>query len=893
MTDYNEKVRALFLTALMVFSVFAGTVALSGTAAAGVASATITTGEDVTPDSANNADEVRLTLSSGALSDATDTANFEVSLQPLIDAGVSDVDEDSLTVTTTSAPADDTVSGLTFHPGNNTVTANVTDAGDGSGNPADSDIESFTIGISGFDASGVQDTDVTMSVNVLDQSDRSGTTASDTTTVHVDNTAPGIQSANAFDNEYTDTKSIIGSTGATTGTDAVLKAGADVGTVTVDEDETIVELVFNESIATVGDTGGTGPDVGDFRVNLTDGTSVQPDALFDKGGADGQLYLVLDSTDVKSVSGVNVTDNGGAADFTDDDGNVVQSAANQGVGIGNTASTSLADNGGDYSGTSKIAYSGETIAYVVDSNDADFEINTAAGKFIFSGSTGTNSQVYFWDSADRNLSATYQFDGPGAIQDLGLRNLQLSASVDATEIQTDESLSGEITSRVGNRDVDVTITDSDDNTQTKTYTLDGSGEATFSFDGLEADTYSVEVVDVNTGVTDTTDDVTVSDVPEGSADFGGVSVFEEDRGDVVEIPINIEGGTDTATVNIGSDSAGFNATVQVTDGNNDGEVTLLWNTVQETAQTSLSTASTPDGEDPDTVTVVRNPTHEINGDDDVDVYDTGNYELDVRSGTDGYAQSQAVATISLDGHETTAISTWTAPSGVSAGSVDAIEARLGVNITQDSTIAQGDQLIYAIEATGLEGAMDQAGADDDNTTQRFLKAGNQGWFELNLTQTNPGQNAAPKVTNLDAMFNSLAYDEISVVADETEGQTDTYYVVIDTANLDTYRDNDRNGWNVGGNDVATSTSDPAVDDEFNTTFTVPETTGGLAMAGTETLSGEFSVDGASATVDYTGQDERLVRNEVNQTISGTTTLAVGSEISLRVNSQSDTDPFLK
>ncbi|WP_435146414.1 surface glycoprotein, partial [Halobaculum sp. P14] len=35
MTDYNDKIRALFLTALMVFSVFAGTVAFSGAAAAG------------------------------------------------------------------------------------------------------------------------------------------------------------------------------------------------------------------------------------------------------------------------------------------------------------------------------------------------------------------------------------------------------------------------------------------------------------------------------------------------------------------------------------------------------------------------------------------------------------------------------------------------------------------------------------------------------------------------------------------------------------------------------------------------------------------------------------------------------------------------------------------
>ncbi|WP_435147172.1 surface glycoprotein, partial [Halobaculum sp. P14] len=57
MTDYNDKIRALFLTALMVFSVFAGTVAFSGAAAAGnsstasslsVTPSTVAPGETVT-----------------------------------------------------------------------------------------------------------------------------------------------------------------------------------------------------------------------------------------------------------------------------------------------------------------------------------------------------------------------------------------------------------------------------------------------------------------------------------------------------------------------------------------------------------------------------------------------------------------------------------------------------------------------------------------------------------------------------------------------------------------------------------------------------------------------------------------------------------------------------
>ncbi|MEF8856546.1 MAG: surface glycoprotein, partial [Haloplanus sp.] len=46
MTDYNEKVRAVILAALMVFSVFAGTVALSGTT---VAQSTDTANSSLSP----------------------------------------------------------------------------------------------------------------------------------------------------------------------------------------------------------------------------------------------------------------------------------------------------------------------------------------------------------------------------------------------------------------------------------------------------------------------------------------------------------------------------------------------------------------------------------------------------------------------------------------------------------------------------------------------------------------------------------------------------------------------------------------------------------------------------------------------------------------------------
>ncbi|MFW5956252.1 MAG: surface glycoprotein, partial [Halorhabdus sp.] len=80
MTDTNEKLRALFLTALMVFSVFAGTVAFSGAAAADVAYAG-------TPDDVGvGSDSITQEITDIELDSDGD---INVSLDPLTDNGVS------------------------------------------------------------------------------------------------------------------------------------------------------------------------------------------------------------------------------------------------------------------------------------------------------------------------------------------------------------------------------------------------------------------------------------------------------------------------------------------------------------------------------------------------------------------------------------------------------------------------------------------------------------------------------------------------------------------------------------------------------------------------------------------------------------------------------------
>ena len=68
MTDTNEKIRSLVLTALMVFSVFAGTIAFSGGAAA-AANVDIDQAVEYSPESGTNPSQVEVALSGGLGSD--------------------------------------------------------------------------------------------------------------------------------------------------------------------------------------------------------------------------------------------------------------------------------------------------------------------------------------------------------------------------------------------------------------------------------------------------------------------------------------------------------------------------------------------------------------------------------------------------------------------------------------------------------------------------------------------------------------------------------------------------------------------------------------------------------------------------------------------------------
>jgi hypothetical protein len=112
-------------------------------------------------------------------------------------------------------------------------------------------------------------------------------------------------------------------------------------------------------------------------------------------------------------------------------------------------------------------------------------------------------------------------DGTGyTIEDTDAPAVELSASVDSTNITTEESLTGQISANSGDRDVTVELFDSDGNSvTTQSITLDSAGDGTFDFGTQNTDTYSIEITDIQIGVTTSTNDTTVTAAPVEPATF--------------------------------------------------------------------------------------------------------------------------------------------------------------------------------------------------------------------------------------------------------------------------------------------------------------------------------------------------------------------------------------
>jgi len=251
----------------------------------------------------------------------------------------------------------------------------------------------------------------------------------------------------------------------------------------------------------------------------------------------------------------------------------------------------------------------------------------------------------------------------------------------------------------------------------------------------------------------------------GTASFDG-GVFEEERGDVVEVTVSLE-GIDTATVRIGSvEEVNYALETTVRDAG-DGRVTIRFN--------SYTAGTSDDG----------NQVVEVTGDDEVvSVSESGDftdavsdpangtlasvrYGLRVWPGPESAGDANDVGSVELNTRGFLAIQTYVAPNGSTLDSAETIRTRQSNgSLVRDTTVPRDGTLVHEIELTGIEGVLQyrRDGGATDATEVFLAEVDAGGLFGLNVT--GPDGSRLP-----------VNGETVGFLAD---ADSDTYYLVYRT-----------------------------------------------------------------------------------------------------------------
>ena len=538
---------------------------------------------------------------------------------------------------------------------------------------------------------------------------------------------------------------------------------------------------------------------------------------------------------------------------------------------------------------SVTAYRGSNVSVVASASNTGVQLEGTdddTDDYFFDGSTGTNSRIFVFSTADRD-AGDYEADIEGeGTADITVRGLGLSLDIDDRNVTNLQTLDGTVEARAGNRPIRLEFLDEDgdpvDDVDDRTVQLSGQGEYEFSYDieSLEIETgeYRIRATDTTSGVTVESDTIVIQDAGDIEATLPG-GVVSETRGDVAAVPIELD-NTDEATLTVGGDNVGFEANVTVRDDDDDDEVTVYFNSY------AASTASEGSFSGETDLFGVSDDDEVVDGSVNIgvsDLLDAESYDLSVATA----GQETDVQLLVLEPRETTAARAWTAPQN-RYGDLDAAEdVREGTGewLTRTDEVAVGDTVVYEIEASGLEGVLDAR--NEDTVTSEFYEfangSGSEPAAKFAVEQEDAGPNQAPLLFQLNS-------SNSKVVADS---ENDSYYVVTRTGDdaPGAVEDDDGDGAIDPDENDYGEISD---DDNLRIEFTV---------FGDDENDLDLTEDGEDETVETThGLTEAElsmsepfnVTETSGQEVFGEATVAPGTEVRIRVRSGDNVRPaFLK
>ncbi|QSX01117.1 surface glycoprotein [Haloterrigena alkaliphila] len=483
------------------------------------------------------------------------------------------------------------------------------------------------------------------------------------------------------------------------------------------------------------------------------------------------------------------------------------------------------------SGTDDSAYVGETIAIVGTTNE---EIDIETEDRTVTRALGENSLVRTLDTSGlsdgSSVNVTFSDDSEGTLE---LDDLGVTVETDRSQYAQGNPIEATVEADDINRDVEVRILDSEGEEvdgAVDSGSLDSDGIYNAQLTAPKPGDYTVEVEDVDSGITVESDSFSVTE-EEQVANFDA-NQYEQEIGDVVEFTVELE-DTDSAYVNLSEVDNNYDATLNLTDTDDDGEVTVTFNTYYAGQDSDKAFTS-----EDDEVEVAS----ETSFDSGVRLLDA-DYELEAFV-TEDRERATDASFLVLSERNTGDVTTAVAPADLAHD--DDLETILEASSESD-TVANSDLLVAEVEASGVYGYL----LNDDGEL-----ADGTG-LELNLTNTHePRYNDAEQILLSDIEGDSATVHE--------DAANDTFYVVVDVAAVtdgDTTIDADET-WNV---EFAVTEDNDYVDEDERTdaTFSVEERS--------VEITGDFD------------EDERLqVGNGEESEITADSNVAPGTEVRYNV-----------
>ncbi|SEO89811.1 surface glycoprotein [Halorientalis persicus] len=448
--------------------------------------------------------------------------------------------------------------------------------------------------------------------------------------------------------------------------------------------------------------------------------------------------------------------------------------------------------------------------------------------------------------------------------------------------------------------------------------------------------FSFEVTD--TGVSDTSS-VSVTEEDDVNAEIlrGGVATAAQ--GDFAVIPIQLE-ETDEAKVNVGFNDVNFNASFRVEDGNDDGVVTVEMNTFIAGREDGdlpgyvINEIGTDWTDDDDSRTVsesndIANETLDLalsasdnedsvtttSGSDDISTDELGM----VARKADDLGASPPTAGVGIEGPmepdqydvnvtyqgneldvgtvqvvepQVSDIKSWTMPGDVFSDVEEDETAEIyeyvnAGELTQTNNVAEEDVLVYQIQSTSMFGALkfvEEGTNDYAKALNKIASYDNTDSFKFSVEQTEDTTSANQQEKEL--VLSNSNNNGIKVVPDE---RNSSLFVVMKEDNLQLVREDLEDtvaGGTFGGE------ANLGMDD--GESYVANWTTFEDSDIGddTQTVTDRASITEKSIEFDVDAGDVIRVAAAEGQTVSGSTSVAPGTELNLRLRSTGDT-PFLE